>query len=314
MAAEATHMTCMEVWGGSQLIDTAVQLPGLEAWVYSKPYASATEGGDVHYVSSCATGRITRLLVADVSGHGAEVSSTAAQLRSLMRKYINHIDQTRFVESMNQQFATLAKAGTFATALVTTFFAPTSGLSLCNAGHPPPLWYRHKTKEWTFLEQQIRPSSDLSNIPLGIEGLVRYEQIDVQLDLGDWVLCYTDSLVESHNADGEILGSTGLLDLARALPIDDPATFTRALLDAIAAIDPRNLTEDDVTVLLFRHNSRTSDAKFPERVRAFFRMLYALRPGAPDHPWPEFTLANIGGAIFKPLSRLRRSRRDQTAA
>src|SRR5947208_2670834 len=99
------HMTCMEVWGGNTLVDTAVNLSGLDAWVYSKPYADSAEGGDVHYVSSCATGRITRLLLADVSGHGASVSTTAAQLRNLMRKFVNHIDQTRFVQSMNQQFA-----------------------------------------------------------------------------------------------------------------------------------------------------------------------------------------------------------------
>ena len=291
MPAEATHMTCMEVWGGSQLIDTAVTLPGLQAWVYSRPYAGATEGGDVHYVSSCATGRITRLLVADVSGHGSEVSSTATQLRSLMRKYINHIDQTRFVESMNQQFSALAKTGTFATALVTTFFAPTSALSLCNAGHPPPLWYHSGTGQWTFLEQQIKPAADLSNIPLGIEGVVRYEQFDIQLDVGDVVVCYTDSLVESRDAAGELLGPAGLLALARAIPTDDPARFTPALLTSIAAIDPRNLTEDDVTVLLFRHNSRTPGASLPDRFSAFWRMLYALRPGAADHPWPELSLA-----------------------
>src|SRR5205814_2166318 len=142
---------------------------------------------------------ITRLLVADVSGHGSAVSSTASQLRSLMRRYINHIDQTRFVESMNQQFSTMAQAGTFATALISTFFAPTSSLSLCNAGHPPPLIYRSATKTWDLLEQHLPPTNDLSNIPLGIEGIVRYQQFDTQLDIGDWVLCYTDSLVESHD-------------------------------------------------------------------------------------------------------------------
>src|SRR3954463_4641873 len=111
MSTNPEHMTCMEVWGGNQIVDTAVQLSGLDAWVYSKPYANSSEGGDVHYVSSCATGRITRLLLADVSGHGAKVSSTAAELRNLMRKFVNRIDQTGFVQSMNQQFATLAQAG-----------------------------------------------------------------------------------------------------------------------------------------------------------------------------------------------------------
>src|SRR5205809_1860362 len=125
-------MQCMEVWGGNTLVDNSVKMPGLDAWVYAKPYQNSDAGGDVHYVSSCATGRITRLLVADVSGHGAAVCDVAGQLRGLMRKHVNQIDPSRFVQSMNQQFATMAKAGCFATAVVTTFFAPTNELSLCN--------------------------------------------------------------------------------------------------------------------------------------------------------------------------------------
>src|SRR6266550_2791582 len=125
-------MQCMEVWGGSDIVDKTVAISGLDAWVYCKPYLDAEGGGDVYYVSSCATGRITRLLVADVSGHGEAVRATAQHLRELMRRYVNHIDQTRFVRSMNQQFAALSKDGSFATALVTTFFAPTNHLLLSN--------------------------------------------------------------------------------------------------------------------------------------------------------------------------------------
>src|ERR1700722_19083859 len=105
---ETQHMQCLEVWGGNQVVDSAVVMSGLDAWVYSRPYGQSTDGGDVYYVSSCATGRISRLLVADVTGHGASVAGTAAKLRWLMRKYVNYVDQGRFVQSMNQQFMTIS--------------------------------------------------------------------------------------------------------------------------------------------------------------------------------------------------------------
>jgi phosphoserine phosphatase RsbU/P len=82
-------MSCMEVWTGSQLTERAVEFSGLEAWVYSKPYGHAHRGGDVVYASSCATGRITRLLLADVAGHGTAVAATAADLRLLIRRFVN---------------------------------------------------------------------------------------------------------------------------------------------------------------------------------------------------------------------------------
>src|SRR6476660_9999087 len=97
--AETQVMTCMEVWGGNALVDNSVSMSGLDAWVYSKPFERAEAGGDVYYVSSCATGRITRLLIADVSGHGAKVSDTAMALRGLMRQYVNHLDQRQFLRS-----------------------------------------------------------------------------------------------------------------------------------------------------------------------------------------------------------------------
>src|SRR6202162_6757168 len=93
----ARQMTCMEVWGGSQLTTRGVEMGGLDAWVYSKPFGDAERGGDVYFASSCATGRITRLLLADVAGHGTSVASTAANLRTLMRRFVNRLDQTEFV-------------------------------------------------------------------------------------------------------------------------------------------------------------------------------------------------------------------------
>src|SRR4051812_18671738 len=92
---EPKRMQCMEVWGGNHAVDTGVIMPGLDAWLFSRPCNSDDHGGDIHYVSSCAAGEITRLLVADVCGHGAAVSNIAIDLRKLMRKYINYHDQTR---------------------------------------------------------------------------------------------------------------------------------------------------------------------------------------------------------------------------
>src|SRR5271156_2642090 len=145
------QMTCMEVWGGSQLTTRGVAMGGLDAWVYSKPYGDAERGGDVYYASSCATGRITRLLLADVAGHGHSVAATAADLRTLMRRFVNRLDQAEFVRLLNQQFSDLSKDSAFATALVTTFFSPAHRMTVCNAGHPRPLLYRAAENDWQLL-------------------------------------------------------------------------------------------------------------------------------------------------------------------
>lgn len=296
----------MEVWGGNRATENGIVMPGLDAWIYSKPHGQAEGGGDVYYVSACATGRITRLLVADVSGHGANVSQTATDLRWLMQKYVNYIDQRLFVRSMNQQFSGLSKAGTFATAVVSTFFGPTNDLTTCIAGHPPPLLYRAKNRLWTLLNHQDR--RDATNIPLGINDVRDWAQFGVRLQVGDLVLCYTDSLIESRGPNGKMLGVAGLRDIVAGVIVSDPRQVVPRLLDKIASLHPGNLEADDVTVLLFRPNGLAPAVPLKEKLFAPFRVMRAMAgslfgSGEPL-PWPELSVANIGGALFRPLNRL----------
>src|ERR1700685_2469256 len=182
-ASPTQHMQCMEVWGGSQITSSGVELAGLDVWVYSKPFEHAQRGGDVYSVSSCASGRISRLLLADVSGHGTSVASTAADLRTLMRRFVNRLDQKEFVRLLNEQFTAISSQGSFSTAVVTTFFAPSRRLSLCNAGHPRPLLFRAAQNEWSFVgTHEAHTKAPLSDIPLGMFDVADYETIDVELE------------------------------------------------------------------------------------------------------------------------------------
>lgn len=310
----ADKMQCMEVWGGNQPVDSGVMMLGLDAWVFNRPYGDAAGGGDVYYVSSCATGRITRLLVADVSGHGASVATIATELRTLMRRFVNYLDQTRFVGELNGRFGELARDGNFATALVATFFAPTNELTICNAGHPPPLLYRVADRSWSALEQRsgaARTPRGPHNLPLGVLELSDYEQFGLRLKFGDMVLCYTDSLIEAVGPDGKALGTEGLLEIVRQVDIGDGTTFIARLLAEMERVAPGAVGQDDVTALLFRPNGSGVRPPWYESFRATGRMLGAivesLRPGGRPMPWPDWKLANVGGAMFGPLSRFWRS-------
>ncbi len=307
----AQQMSCMEVWGGSQLTTRRVEMGGLDAWVYSKPFGQAQRGGDVYYASSCATGRIARLLLADVAGHGNTVASTAANLRTLMRRFVNRLDQTEFVRLLNQQFTALSEAGTFATAVVATFFAPTRRLIVCNAGHPRPLLYRAAKEQWSLLGAEPANDPSALNMPLGILDVTEYEQFDVELEPGDCVLSYTDALIESRDADGEMLGEAGLLRILRLLGDVEPQLLTKTLLREIADRYPTNLTEDDVTVLLVRASGRRVRPSVKDFLWANLRFLGSLvrglNPRAERPPLPDFNVANIGGAIIPSLEQRWRS-------
>ncbi|MDC0937108.1 PP2C family protein-serine/threonine phosphatase, partial [Pirellulales bacterium] len=210
----------------------------------------ALAGGDVYYLSSCASGRITRMLLADVSGHGELVSQTAVGLRDLMRRNVNYIKQTRFVRAMNRQFVDLSEQGGFATALVGTFFATTMTYSLCNAGHPVPLVFRRLTSQWSELKNEASSTKPISDTPLGVVDEAAYGQLDVRLQSGDMVLSFSDAVTESHDADGRQLGEAGVLRLVRKLDVQDSEELIPALVKRIRELRDSNLRQDDATFLL----------------------------------------------------------------
>ena len=98
--------------------------------------------------------------------------------------------------------------------------------------------------------------------------LTEYEQFDVELESGDCLLSYTDALIESRDADGEMLGEAGLLRIMRLLGDVEPQKLTETLLKEIAERYPENLSEDDVTVLVVRANGREPRYSFKEKFSA----------------------------------------------
>lgn len=266
-------MQCMEVWGGNKATWSQFSLPGLDLWVHSEPFRSSDGGGDVYYLSSCASGRITRMLLADVSGHGASVAPVAVALRDLMRQNINFIKQTRLVASLNSQFESIAATGCFATAVVSTFFAPTRMLSVCNAGHPLPLFRGASTALWRSSVAGTDEEAK-NNMPIGIVDDSGYRSTKLRLNVNDMVLTYTDSLSESTDADGKMLGTQGVCDIVNSLNSLSPELLIPSLLAAIRRLNSDNLLSDDTTVMLLRANG--SGVRFTENLRAPFRILKGL--------------------------------------
>lgn len=245
-------LQCMEVWGGNFETDKWFTMPGLEAWLYSKPEGDADRGGDVFYLSSCASGRITRMLLADISGHGSVVGDLGVKLRDLMRRNINHIRQTKLVEQMNDQFSGLGRQGGFATAVICSYFAPRRQLQVSIAGHPPPLYYQASKGTWSALDPGNSPKGRVADTPLGVISEAHYSIRSEKLSRGDLILCFSDAFSEAENAEGNLLGVDGLLDLVRQTDIERPETFLPTLRAKIVGLSTENLRQDDATAILLR--------------------------------------------------------------
>ena len=86
--AQVQRLACLELRGGNDLATYSAELPGLAAWVWCKPLRPSQRGGDIYYLSACSHGRIARVVIADVSGHGEVVSAAAPRLMQAAVKFI----------------------------------------------------------------------------------------------------------------------------------------------------------------------------------------------------------------------------------
>jgi len=258
--AHAPHRThrlqCREIWGGIDAADTLVAVPGLDAYVLCRPFHHDRSGGDIHYIGLCGHGMLSRIVIADVSGHGLSVADLAERLHEMMREHMNTPDQSRIARALNGEFARLAEMEEFATAVLLTYTARHDRLIVLNAGHPRPLWYSRAEGDWRLLSHDM-PQADRgpSDLPLGVVPETRYHQFVVTLGRGDLVVLYTDPLIEATDPAGKPLGPQGLLHLAAGLDASRPAKFAHALLEAAIGYQHGRPLEDDVTILALHHTA-----------------------------------------------------------
>ncbi len=272
-ASDLERMHCLEVWGGNRSTDSGFEMPGLQVRVFCQPFRDAESGGDVYYLSSCASGRVSRFLLADVCGHGSQVAQTGTNLRKLMRQNINFIDQGRLASGVNQQFGQSTSEGKFATALIGTFFSPTRTLTLCNAGHPQPLHYCASSRQWSIHQPPPVDSTDMRNLPLGLSEEVRFGSFKSKLSKGDLLLCYTDALSEAPTENG-MLRTEGLLKLVESLDVSPAETLIPSLIHAIESTVSGALNHDDLTVMLIECTD--SGTRIRDNLAAPFRLLRSL--------------------------------------
>src|SRR5262245_1570297 len=203
MPSAPRRLACAETFADNKGTASLVELPGLTAWVYSEPVGPDHVGGDVDYVSVCPSCIVSRIALADVSGHGPTVAALGEKLRELMQVYLRDLEQIALMRDLNQAIRDDFGDGHYATMVAVGFHGRRGLMVMTNAGHPPPLWYRASRHEWSWLET-LRASERgrVSGVPLGLLPDVTYDRLILRPEPGDVVLLYSDGVSEATNPAG----------------------------------------------------------------------------------------------------------------
>ena len=230
------------------------------AWVHSVPAGPGDAGGDVHYVSLCPSCIVSRIALADVSGHGQPVVVLAAKLRELMQKYLLALEQGGLMRDLNQAVREGLDDVHYATMVAAGWHGRRGLLVLTNAGHPPPFTFRADRSEWLWLDKH-RPDEKghLVGVPLGLLAGVDYERTVIKPKAGDLVVLYSDGVSEARNPAGNELGRDGLMNLARQLDCTSAESFGAQLTSAVHHYRAGQDPADDETIIVLQRVA-TSDS------------------------------------------------------
>ena len=250
-----TRLGCGDIWAGSGRRAGLLRLPGLDAWVHSAPAGTSEAGGDVHYVSVCSTCVVSRVALADVSGHGTAVAALGVTLRELMQRYLHVIEQGTLMRDLNRAVFTDLNQVHYATMLAVGWHDRRDALVVSNGGHPPPLWYRAEPGEWTWLNTAAAAPRDRPfGIPLGLVADVNYGRLVIKPEAGDLLVLYSDGVSEATNAAGDELGRDGLMDIARGLDRSSVESFGQQLTAALRRFRGGVAASDDESIIVLQRS------------------------------------------------------------
>jgi sigma-B regulation protein RsbU (phosphoserine phosphatase) len=218
----------------------------VRASLYSRS-CEGVAGGDVYFFSVCDTDNLTRVAIADVTGHGGAVEQLGHWMYEAVAEQMNSLEGEAVLRSLNDLACSRGIEAT-TTAGVVGIYPRHCGLYFANAGHPPLMVRRSGDPGWW--EARLPFSRSPDNLPLGVLPDTRYDQRFLPVSRGDRMLLYTDGVIDAPNAAGDRFGVSRLaqvLNWTTTAPLSEQKT---ALLRALRQFVGGELNHDDVTFVL----------------------------------------------------------------
>jgi sigma-B regulation protein RsbU (phosphoserine phosphatase) len=226
---------------------TPPHIPGLEIAFATRP--ANTVAGDYYDVFERprSEGQAEEFLIAiaDVAGKSIPAAMLMATFQASLRTLsATPGSLTELVGRMNRYACTNSQNGRrFTTAFIAQYDPATRLLTYVNAGHNNPI-VRRKTGAMERLET--------GGMPLGIMGDAPYSSGTVTMEAGDWLVIFTDGVVEAENNAQEEYGEIRFMTMLNAGVALSPEMMLNTIMidvDRFAGGAPQH---DDVTLMLLK--------------------------------------------------------------
>ncbi len=222
-------------------------VPGLEVAFATRP--ANTVAGDYYDVfpRMCADPhpKTWMVAVADVAGKSIPAALLMATVQASLKTLApTPLSMSELVGKMNQYACTNSQDGRrFTTAFVAEFDPRVRTLTYVNAGHNPPI-VRRANGGLERLES--------GGIPLGILAAPPYVAATITLEPGDWVVMFSDGVVEAENAKSEEFSEDRLIYNIHMGAAQSPAMMLQRIMSDVDNFVGTAPQHDDVTCMLLK--------------------------------------------------------------
>ena len=241
------RIKCGEILGGNSNQVTDACSANLMASLYSSA-CDGNNGGDIYCLSVCDSDILTRIAIADVAGHGRQVSRISKGLYRALKANMNSLEGDEVLCNLNH-YASMQGAAAVTTASIMGYYADHKALYYTYAGHHPLLINKAGSTRWIAAEGDYLPGQGPINIPLAVLPDAEYLQFRLPMDIGDRALLYTDGVTELRNEHGEEFGIWKLLEALNKynhLPLQ---ALKECLAHTLYTYSNGKLDRDDITFI-----------------------------------------------------------------
>jgi sigma-B regulation protein RsbU (phosphoserine phosphatase) len=223
------------------------QIPGISIAYATRP--ANTVAGDYYDVfprpGKTAEENRVMFAVADVAGKSIPAAMLMATFQASLKTLSTaQVALPELVANMNKYACSNSQGGLrFTTAFLAEYDVARRIFTYINAGHNNPILRRS-----SGLIERL----DMGGLPIGIQAEAKYDSASVALAPGDWLIIFTDGLVEAVNARDEEFDEPRLLSALEAGTSTTPKELLDRLMASLDLFVGSTPQHDDVTCLLVK--------------------------------------------------------------
>jgi serine phosphatase RsbU (regulator of sigma subunit) len=226
-----------------------LQIPGYGIAYATRP--ANTVAGDYYDVilrpgATLSEDRVL-FVAADVAGKSIPAAMLMATFQASLRTLANsRLSVDQLATELNRYASSNSQGGRrFTTAFLAELDAATGDISYVNAGHNVPILRR---------QSGVIERPDLGGIPIGVLPQSAYQTGSLRLQSGDWLVIFTDGVVEAVNSAGEEYDEPRLVRMIDRAAASSPQEMLRGLLADLDLFVGNAPQHDDMTCLLLKRN------------------------------------------------------------